>query len=167
MCEVRCVVCPTSKTPQKTLDVARVSFSCHSKPVLNVQLPRWEWFCGFCITSSQLTFPEWENTEVFSQTVAVLQPSLHSPNCLNGQFVGLKTGACCLHSNWWGSVTVLGCRGHQRECVLALCFFFFKGWKEVCHRPKVFREWFEYCSRGDAKRRGAVPTPPSASSYCC
>lgn len=65
MCEVHCVISPSSY--KKILDVSCVSCSCRSKPVLNSQLLRWEWFCSSCITSSCLTGPEWENIHCFKE----------------------------------------------------------------------------------------------------
>lgn len=52
---------------RKRLAVKCMSCSCHSKPVLNVQPLRWEWFCSICITSFRLTVLEWENIHCFKE----------------------------------------------------------------------------------------------------
>lgn len=148
MCEVHCVICPTSKKKTKTLDVARVSFSRRSIPVLNIQLPRWEWFCGLTITSSQLTVPEWENMQCFKEhkqwlLVFYSRHLTHLTVWTVSWWDGLKMSLLFTFK----VMSYCNCpRTGRRVCVLS-CLFFFKDERKFVIGPKVFREWFEYCSR--------------------
>lgn len=148
VCEVHCVICPTSKKKKnQTLDVACVSFSHRSKAVLNIQLRRWEWFCGLTITSSQLTVPEWENTQRFKERKQwLLVFYSHHLTHLTVWTV-----------SWWvvwrresfvyiQSDELLSLSLHGEESVCAELFFY-KDERKFVIAPKVFREWFEYCSR--------------------
>lgn len=68
-----------------------------------------------------------------AQTVSsgLLQPSPYSPNCLDGQLLGRFEDESLLFTF---KLSYCNCpRTGRRVCVLS-CFF--KGRKEVCHRPQ-------------------------------
>lgn len=57
-----------SSNYKRSLDVPCVSCSCRSKPVLNSQLPRREWFCSIWITSSSAWQDQSEKTYTVSKS---------------------------------------------------------------------------------------------------
>lgn len=124
---VLCVRSAAVSNYKKSLDVSCVSSSSHSKPVLNGQLLRWEWFCTICITSSCLTGPEWENIHRFKEhkqwllmfTAVTYQPPLLSTNHTHSHLL------VTTKQQWW-----FGVESHPSEllvftrvclCVCVLC----------------------------------------------